>query len=455
MMDRARSLRAGVDHDRRAALGALMTSCATGIGLGGVLASGQVAVAVSSSPPVPGMGGVFHARAFGARGDGVADDTAAIKAALAACAAAGGGTVYFQPGKYVISSTIQVNDGRIVIQGAGWGSTIFSPRIESGDMFVFGDRAHAPERNKMADFSVRPSVPMTSGAAIHVQNGNGIILSDFEIDGGYHGVSIDDLGLQSGVHLRDFIIVNTRQAAIVIGQNSPLPFQPNEVFLTNGTISQCLIGLALVYVDGLYASAVSIYKSTSAGVLFGPSEKTVVSDSVFVNCITDSTVAGDGWCFTGAGVTTNIVLDNCITSFNHGNGVNIQPGARLDGLQVRGGIYQGCDFAGIIINSKQARNMLLQGVQVGFNGKAERGDRSGIQVASGVSDFTIDGCMIGAVGTFTSVARNLQAWGIVVAAGASDGYVITNNRAVGNLLGGIQDCGAGRNKTVLGNITRS
>src|SRR5208283_1553214 len=103
MMDRARSSRAGVDHDRRAALGALTTSCATGIGLGGVLASGQVAAAVSSSPPVPGMSGVFHARAFGARGDGVADDTAAIRASLAACAAAGGGTVYFQSGKYVIS----------------------------------------------------------------------------------------------------------------------------------------------------------------------------------------------------------------------------------------------------------------------------------------------------------------------------------------------------------------
>ena len=69
---------------------------------------------------------------------------------------------------------------------------------------------------------------MTSGALIHVQNGNGIILSDFEIDGGFSGLSIDDLSLQSGVHVRDFIIVNTRHAAILIGQNSPPRTNPTR-----------------------------------------------------------------------------------------------------------------------------------------------------------------------------------------------------------------------------------
>ena len=266
-------------------------------------------------------------------------------------------------------------------------------------------------------------------------------------------MSIDDLGLQSGVHIRDFIIVNTRQAAILIGENSPPPYQPNEIFLTNGTISQCLIGLALVYVDGLYASCVSIYKSTNAGVYLGPTERTVVSDSVFVNCITDSTVSGDGWYFTGKGVISNIALDNCVTSFNHGNGLSVQPNTRVNGVQVRGGIYQGCDHSGIIVNSSLAKNMLIQGVQVGFNGKAASGKYAGIHLAGGVSDFTVDACMIGAVGTFTYVSKNVQSWAIEVAEGASDGYIITNNRAVANLVGGVRDGGRGKKKTVSGNLT--
>jgi hypothetical protein len=138
---------------------------------------------------------------------------------------------------------------------------------------------------------------------------------------------------------------------------------------------------------------------------------------------------------------------------NHGNGLSIQPGTRVNGLQVRGGIYQGCDNTGIIINSIAAKNVQIQGVQVGFNSKATAGQHSGIHVASGVSDFTIDGCMLGAVGTFTSVAKNAQAWGIVVAKGTSDGYIITNNRSIGNSAGGVRDGGSGKNKNVSGNIT--
>lgn len=54
------------------------------------------------------IGLVFNVKspAYGAVGDGVADDTAAISAALAAAVAAGGGTVFFPEGTYLISSAI-------------------------------------------------------------------------------------------------------------------------------------------------------------------------------------------------------------------------------------------------------------------------------------------------------------------------------------------------------------
>ncbi len=444
--------RSGQDfRDRRVALGSLLKTGA--VGLGGILAFPAASATGGATKADFESDRVLNAKSLGAKGDGVTDDTGTIAACISACGRAGGGTVYFPPGRYVITATLPINDSHVCIQGSGWGNTVFVPRMPAGDVFVFGDKSHAPARNKMADFSIRPPSPMASGALIHVQNGNGLILSDFEIDGGFVGLSIDDLSLQSGVHVRDFIIVNTRNAAVLIGQDSPPPYQPNEIFLTNGTISQCRIGLALVYVDGLYASAVSIYKSAHAGVCFGPTEKTVVSGSFFVNCITDSTVSGDGWYFHGRGVVSNIAMDNCFTSFNHGNGLSIQPGTRVNGLQIRGGIYQGCDHSGIIVNSTDAKNILIQGAQVGFNGKAAGNQYSGIYLAPGVGDFTIDGCTIGAVGTFVCVAENAQAWGIVVAEGSSDRYIISNNRAVGNLAGGVRDGGTGKNKTVSGNIT--
>jgi Glycosyl hydrolases family 28 len=50
---------------------------------------------------------VCDVRSFGAKGDGVTLDTAAVSAAIAACVKQGGGTVYFAPGHYVIG-TVQL-----------------------------------------------------------------------------------------------------------------------------------------------------------------------------------------------------------------------------------------------------------------------------------------------------------------------------------------------------------
>lgn len=56
---------------------------------------------------------------FGAVGDGVADDTTAIQAAISAVASAGGGTVFIPPGSFKISSTLSITRANILLSGAG------------------------------------------------------------------------------------------------------------------------------------------------------------------------------------------------------------------------------------------------------------------------------------------------------------------------------------------------
>ena len=63
--------------------------------------AGLAASAAEQSPP---PWAVFEVKAFGAVGDGLVKDTAAIQNALDACAAAGGGTVYIAPGTYLCGS---------------------------------------------------------------------------------------------------------------------------------------------------------------------------------------------------------------------------------------------------------------------------------------------------------------------------------------------------------------
>jgi hypothetical protein len=88
---------------RRDALlaGAAATSVAVVDEVNAPAAGGASAAAL----PDPALTGVYNVKdpRFGARGDGVTDDTAAINAALQACNQTNGGMVYFPPGTYIVS----------------------------------------------------------------------------------------------------------------------------------------------------------------------------------------------------------------------------------------------------------------------------------------------------------------------------------------------------------------
>jgi hypothetical protein len=65
---------------------------------------------------------VYNVKDFGAKGDGVRDDTGSIQNAIDACVRKGGGTVYFPAGTYLVSSTVRISGPSIRIVGAGAGS---------------------------------------------------------------------------------------------------------------------------------------------------------------------------------------------------------------------------------------------------------------------------------------------------------------------------------------------
>ena len=68
---------------------------------------------------------VFNVKAYGARGDGITDDAPAVRLAMAAANAAGGGIVYFPAGTYLVSKDagnpwcLQVPGDNITLLGAG------------------------------------------------------------------------------------------------------------------------------------------------------------------------------------------------------------------------------------------------------------------------------------------------------------------------------------------------
>ncbi|WP_122669584.1 M10 family metallopeptidase C-terminal domain-containing protein [Pseudomonas viridiflava] len=73
---------------------------------------------------------IFNTKDFGALGDGVTNDTAAIQATIDAAAAAGGGEVVLAAGTYIVSGGEEPSDGclmlrsNVTLSGAGMGETI-------------------------------------------------------------------------------------------------------------------------------------------------------------------------------------------------------------------------------------------------------------------------------------------------------------------------------------------
>jgi hypothetical protein len=114
---------------------------------------------------------------FGAVGDGVADDTAAIQAAIAYIKTLGGGTVVFPCGNYKVTSTISIagNFGFAGIKLVGNNSQIISTANSHAflvDAYAGGGAASAPEYriNAVVDglYFYGPGVAQTNSSAIRI-----------------------------------------------------------------------------------------------------------------------------------------------------------------------------------------------------------------------------------------------------------------------------------------------
>jgi Pectate lyase superfamily protein len=134
---------------------------------------------LSPTPFQVGPGQLFDVHAFGAKGDGVADDHKAIQSAIDSANSSGGGTVWFARGRYRVNSTIvvpPVTDKTIVLRGDGMRDTYLYPgangitgvRFGAGTPDPSGKTQSLTQYCGMEDMSVSGSL-VNGGTSIGVE----------------------------------------------------------------------------------------------------------------------------------------------------------------------------------------------------------------------------------------------------------------------------------------------
>lgn len=125
-------------------------------------------------------GPYLNVMSFGAAGDGTADDTAEIQAALDAIPV-NGGVVYFPAGRYKVSSTLRVEKDNTTLMGIGPGSATTGNGV--------GSRIEAAAGITGSIVRVQhPSVTRPLG---------GVVVRDLAIDGATLGTSVEGLHFRS------------------------------------------------------------------------------------------------------------------------------------------------------------------------------------------------------------------------------------------------------------------
>lgn len=380
---------------------------------------------------------------FGAAGNGTADDTTAINAAIAMVK-----HIYFPAGTYRTTSAITITASGYTIQGAGKQITTIAPAFASGDCLTIGAVAGI-DSIAIRGMTIKPTVTKTSGAAIRlIEIANIILLDDVYIYGGYNGIAFEANNTNQSIDqkLSNFYIRDCTNAGILCDGGTGMP---NDISLSQGVISNCNIGMKFASVSGLYIHDVDAVGSTNQGILFAPAVGQKVVFGLFNNVLADTSGAA-GWHFNASGTVANISCTDCWSAASGGSGVLFS--AAVYGISWKGGIIRNNVQHGVSFIA--GGKICFSEVQIFNNSRVTSAGYDGVNIASGVTDVAIRGCFIGSGGLDYAVGgTNNQRYGInLLASGTTANIVITENNLTGNVTGAMIDGMTLTSKVIKNNL---
>jgi len=377
---------------------------------------------------------------FGAVGDGVTDDTAAIQASLNS----GAGTVLLNSGTYKISS-LTIPAG-VTLVGSGAYQSILQTNSATANVVSM------TTSSVIRELKVLTSVTKTAGFLVDVQ-GNGVVIDNCEFSGYYIAVNV---GTASSTQPVGTLISDCefRTPAVSSGAGA-IQF----INFSNAQVRNCIItgavgtqaDFGIKYRNGDTAFLTDTNITLHGKALLIDSLASTNTYALTVNsCVFDSagTITGGGTVSSAeiipAGGVYNTRFANCWFGLSTAKmGCYMAPSGAgvIDGIT-----FTGCEFtkngdSGLIAVGTGVKNWIVTGGHAGGN------TNNGVRAAGGTSNFTITGMMCGNIS-----ARGANNYGITIDAAASNNYLIADNNVFGNTTAGILDLGTGTNAQVYQNL---
>ncbi|MDR8362777.1 M10 family metallopeptidase C-terminal domain-containing protein [Pseudomonas sp. JL3] len=272
---------------------------------------------------------IFNVQNFGAKGDGITDDTAAIQSAIDAAAAAGGGQVYMPTGTYIVSGGEEPSDGCLMLKSNvylyGDGMGVTTVKVADGSDTKITGVIRSAYGEETHDFGV-------SNLTIDGNRDN----TTGKIDGWFNGYIPGEAGYDSNVTLD----------SVEIKDCSGYGFDPHEQTVNMVIKNSVSHGNGL---DGFVAD--------------------FLSDSTFENNIAYD---NDRHGFNIVTSTHDFTLTNNVAYNNGGNGIVIQRGSEdipsPTNITITGGEVYGNGAEGVLI--KMSSEVTVSGVDIHDNTSA-------------------------------------------------------------------------------------
>jgi hypothetical protein len=190
--------------------------------------------------------GAVNARWFGAMGDGSADDTSSLQAAIAYCSALRGTNddttvypcIYIPTGVYKVTSTLTVQKSRITIYGDGPKNSVITRTGDFGDTLklipVTTGGTNSVGSCTIREIGFYADSEPTTGAAIHLSDCREMTLENLHIENTFGGIRFVGGGTNKldGVEInigKNFTTFRSGSYGVLV-ESSPTHSYPNATF---------------------------------------------------------------------------------------------------------------------------------------------------------------------------------------------------------------------------------